>query len=170
MNHPLHPLLVHLPIGLWVGSVIFDITYMANHNPTIAGASFFCILIGIVGAIIAVPTGLADYLSIASNSVPKRLATSHMLLNLAIIGIYTINLISRYKMLDGVPVTVSGGQLFLSMLSIILLGVSGYLGGLLVFEYGIGFRPSESSAENLENHSNKNLGGKHDDLSEHKAA
>jgi uncharacterized membrane protein len=145
MNHPLHPLLVHLPIGLWVGSVIFDITFMANHNPTLAGASFFCILIGIIGAIIAVPAGLADYLSISSNSVPKRLATAHMLLNFAIIGVYTINLISRYKMLDGVPVAVSGGQLFLSMLSVVLLGVSGYLGGLLVFEYGIGFRPGEVS-------------------------
>jgi uncharacterized membrane protein len=156
MNHPLHPLLVHLPIGLWVGSVIFDIAFMANHNATVAGASFFCILIGLVGAIIALPAGLADYFGIPSNSVPKRLATAHMLMNLAIIGVYTINLISRYKMLDAVPTAVTGGQLFLSMLSIVLLGVSGYLGGLLVFEYGIGFRPAESP--------------KPDDFSKHKAA
>jgi len=143
MNHPLHPLLVHLPIGLWVGSVIFDIAFMANHQPTVAGASFFCILVGVIGAIIAAPAGLADYFTVPSNTVPKRLATAHMLLNFAIIGIYSINLFTRYRMLDGVPTEVTGGQLFLSLLSIVLLGVSGYLGGLLVFEYGIGFRSSE---------------------------
>jgi uncharacterized membrane protein len=168
MNHPLHPLLVHLPIGLWVGSVIFDITFMANHNPTLAGASFFCILVGIIGSLLALPAGLADYLSISSNSVPKRLATSHMLLSVVIIGVYSINLISRYKMLDGVPVAVSGGQLFLSMLSVLLLGVSGYLGGLLVFEYGIGFRPSEASNNTSENP--RTNPDHHDDVPKRKAA
>jgi uncharacterized membrane protein len=153
MNHPLHPLLVHLPIGLWVGSVIFDIAFMANHQPTVAGASFFCILVGVIAAIIAAPAGLADYFTVPSNTVPKRLATVHMLLNFAIIGIYSINLFTRYRMLSGVPTEVTGGQLFLSLLSIVLLGVSGYLGGLLVFEYGIGFRSSER-----------------DDTSKHKAA
>lgn len=147
IRHPLHPMLVHLPIGLWVGSVIFDITFMAGHNPTVAAASFFCISIGILGAILALPSGLAEYFSISSNSVPKRLATTHMLLNIGIIAVYSINLLSRYKMLDGVPSAVTGGQLILSLFSIALLGVSGYLGGLLVFEYGVGLRPSESFEE-----------------------
>jgi uncharacterized membrane protein len=143
MNHPLHPILVHLPIGMWVGSVIFDITYIAKHQPTLAGASFFCILIGIAGALLAAPTGLAEYLGIPSNTVPKRLATSHMVLNLATVGLFSINLISRFTMNHGVPTAVTGGQFILSLISIVILGVSGYLGGLLVFEYGIGFRPSE---------------------------
>ena len=159
MNHPLHPLLVHLPIGLWVGSVIFDITFMANHNPTIAGTSFFCMLVGVIGAIIAAPAGLADYFTVPANTIPKRLATAHMLLNLAITGIYSINLFTRYRMLSGVPTEVTGGQLFLSLLSIVLLGVSGYLGGLLVFEYGVGFRPNERGVD-----------AKTDDAPKHKVA
>jgi uncharacterized membrane protein len=143
MNHPLHPLLVHLPVGLWVASVVFDIAFMANHNPTVAAASFYCICIGLIGAFLALPTGFAEYLNIASKSTPKRLATAHMILNLAITGLFVINALSRYNINRGVPSLITGGQLTLSLLSILLLGVSGYLGGLLVFEFGIGYRPSE---------------------------
>lgn len=174
INHPLHPLFVHLPIGLWVGSVIFDIVFMAGHSPMLAAASFFCIMIGILGAIIALPTGLAEYFSISSNSVPKRLATTHMLLNIGIIAVYSINLLSRYKMLDGVPSVVTGGQFLLSLFSIMLLGVSGYLGGLLVFEYGIGFRPSDSPEFGESGERGKHLSSKFgksaDDFTKHKAA
>ena len=140
MNHPLHPLLVHLPVGLWTTSVLFDIFYMANHNPQVATASFYCMVVGIAGGLLAIPAGLADYVDIAPKTVAKRLATAHMLLNFAVTGLFMINALSRYHLSQGAPLFVSTSQLILSLLSIVLLAVSGYVGGLLVFEFGIGQR------------------------------
>jgi uncharacterized membrane protein len=147
INHPLHPIFVHLPVGLWVTSLILDIVYMANHQSIFAQTSFYCILIGLIGASLAIPTGFADYLSIRSKTVAKRLATAHMLLNIAVFGLFFYNIISRYALSDQVPMQVTGMQLGLSILCVLLLGVSGYLGGLLVFEYAIGYRPEERDEE-----------------------
>jgi uncharacterized membrane protein len=44
-------------------------------------------------------------------------------------------------MTAGVPTLVTRGQFFLSLLSVFLLSISGYLGGLLVYNYGIGYKP-----------------------------
>ena len=35
-NHPIHPMLVHLPVGLWVTSLILDILYLVNANSSFA--------------------------------------------------------------------------------------------------------------------------------------
>ena len=102
MNHPLHPLLVHLPIGLWIASLIFDIIHKVNGNANLAITSFYCLLFGLIGAVVAAPAGLADYLDIPSDTMPKRIATTHFMMNGGIIVLVVINLFLRYRMQDGV--------------------------------------------------------------------
>jgi uncharacterized membrane protein len=141
MNHPLHPMLVHLPIGLWVVSFIFDICFLSTANGAFAQASWYCMLIGLIGAGLAAVAGLADYVDIPRNSLPRRVATSHMVINLIVTGLFLINLIIRHKATGAVPTLVTRGQFFLSLFTILLFSVAGYLGGLLVYNYGIGFKP-----------------------------
>ena len=45
-SHPIHPMLVAFPIGLWVGSFVFDVISISRGNPSFATAGF-C---GIAGA------------------------------------------------------------------------------------------------------------------------
>lgn len=141
MRHPLHPMLVHLPIGLWLASLIFDIVYLLGGNASFAIASFYCIAIGIVGALLAAPAGFAEYLEIPAHTRPKRLATTHMVLNLGIVALYAVNFFIRQGQSATPPTQVTTGAFILSLVSMALLSVSGYFGGLLVFEFGIGFRP-----------------------------
>ncbi|HLD99755.1 MAG TPA: DUF2231 domain-containing protein [Bdellovibrionota bacterium] len=145
MRHPLHPLLVHLPVGLWIGSLIFDIIFLASGNANLAIASYYSMLIGIIAVALAAPTGLADYVTIPANTRPKRLATTHMIMNVGITVLYLINLIVRRSAEGGVPTFVTTGQFIFSIICVVLLGISGYLGGLLVYNYGVGYRkPSET--------------------------
>lgn len=141
MNHPLHPLLVHLPMGLWVASFVFDIVFMANGNSLIASTSFYCMLFGLMGAALAVGPGLADYFEIPKDTAPKRLVTLHLTFNVIVTVLFVINLFSRYGLEGEAPSIVTRGQFILSLFSILLLGVSGYLGGLLVYDHGVGFKP-----------------------------
>lgn len=140
MNHPLHPFLVHLPVGLWIASLIFDIGFKVNGNTNFAVTSFYCLLFGLIGALLAVPAGLADYVDIPENTMPKRIATTHFMMNGGIIILVAINLFLRYRLQFGVPGYITVPQLALSVFTIIALSVSGYLGGLLVYRYGIGSR------------------------------
>ncbi|MCM2277745.1 MAG: DUF2231 domain-containing protein [Oligoflexia bacterium] len=150
MKHPLHPLLVHIPVGLWVASFVSDIVYMANGSPNFAILSYFCILFGLIGAAIAVPAGMADYLSIPAETHPKRIATTHLMLNVIVTVLFLINFLSRRGLEEGVPGMITRGQFILTLFSIVLLGISGYLGGLLVYDHGIGFKPQLRGRERTE--------------------
>ncbi|OFZ79981.1 MAG: hypothetical protein A3K03_13225, partial [Bdellovibrionales bacterium RIFOXYD1_FULL_44_7] len=130
MNHPLHPALVHLPVGLWLTSFVFDIIYLGNNNINFAISSFYCMAAGIVGAVLAIPPGLAEFTSVQRNTRPRQITILHMTLNLVVATLFVINFFSRLG-LDGGR-TVSYGVFVLSVASVILLLTSGYLGGLLV--------------------------------------
>lgn len=144
MNHPLHPLLVHLPVGLWVASVIFDLVYLMNGTPEFATASYYCIGAGIVGALLAAPAGFAEYVDIPKESHPRQIARTHMVLNLVVVGLFVIDFLIRRGATDGgAPRSVTAGPFVLSVLAVALLSISGYLGGLMTFEFGIGHRPEQ---------------------------
>jgi uncharacterized membrane protein len=144
---PLHPILVHLPIGCWIAALILDLTFMANHNPLVAASSFSCILLGLIGALIAAPVGLMDYAEINPHLLAKKLATTHLVLNMVVFTFYAMNLLSRYLQNRGFPTEVTGIELSLSIFSILILAVSGYIGGLLVFEFGIGLENHDQTGE-----------------------
>ncbi|MGZ3707741.1 MAG: DUF2231 domain-containing protein [Bdellovibrionota bacterium] len=144
MRHPLHPLLVHLPVGLWICSLIMDIVFLTSGSASWATASFYTMGIGLAGVVLAVPAGLADYLDIPSNTRVKQIATTHMLMNFGVFALYVANLILRMG-----SQIVTGPELLISLASVALLGVSGYFGGLLVYQYGIGHRPERREPETL---------------------
>jgi uncharacterized membrane protein len=144
LPHPLHPLLVHLPVGLWVGSFVFDIIGLATGDPVTARAmvltSWYTILVGVIAAVPAAAAGLAELVDIPSNTEPFRLGLTHMTLNVLLLLGYVIQLVARSK---GAPV-VSTGIFVFNLLEIVVLLISGYLGGKLAYEYRIGSRaPSE---------------------------
>jgi len=147
MKHPLHPIFVHVPIGLWMASLIFDIVNLIGGHPNFAVASYYCIALGILGVLLAAPTGLAEYIEIPSNTRPKRIAIWHLVLNISITAFYITNFFIRRSLEDGPPRLVTIPTFLMSSISIVLLGISGYLGGLLVYEFGIGFRPESRNEE-----------------------
>lgn len=150
MKHPLHPILVHLPIGLWLASFIFDIIYLGGGQSGFATASFYSIGIGCIGALLAAGAGVAEYTSIAPSTRAKRTATIHMALNLVVVALYAVNFLIRVTAFPTPGSGVTIPQFVLSLVSMGILGVSGFLGGMLVYEHGIGFRPEERDQDRPE--------------------
>src|SRR5438034_941782 len=84
LHHPLHPLLVHFPIGLFFFSFALDIARLIlGSAPALVVGAFYSMAFGIIGALIAALPGLADYSEIRSSHPAKRTATLHMLRNCA---------------------------------------------------------------------------------------
>ena len=155
--HPLHPLAVQLPIGLWVASFIFDLLYLQNHSPNLAASYYYCILVGLISSLIALPTGLAEYLAIPLGTRAKRVAAMHFALNLVVIALYVIGFFARRGENQTVPQVVLPGSILLSVASLMLLSVSAYLGGILIYDLGVGLRsPSEAGPKTAIRPKNKN--------------
>jgi uncharacterized membrane protein len=137
LGHPLHPALVHVPTGLWPSALIFDIVSRASAghaDPAFAMLSFWAILAGLIVAILAMPTGLADWWDIKPEKPAHKLGLWHMGLNFAVFVLFAINLAMRWNQ----PLLVSTAQLILSIIAVAILVVSGYVGGRMVFDQGIG--------------------------------
>jgi uncharacterized membrane protein len=131
-GHPLHPMLVALPIGLWTFSLIADLIYHWGFGgPTWGVVAYYTVAAGIVGALLAAVPGLIDLLSITDPRA-RRTGIAHMVINLVVVGLYVWNFLLRRAEGAG---TVHG--IALSVVAIALLCVSGWLGGEMVYVYGI---------------------------------
>ena len=49
-SHPIHPMIVALPLGLWIGSWVFDVLGSMRGSSYLWAASFYCAIFGIIGA------------------------------------------------------------------------------------------------------------------------
>ncbi|MTD52573.1 DUF2231 domain-containing protein [Amycolatopsis sp. RM579] len=136
-GHPFHPILVTVPIGAWVASLVFDIASHIVGNPGfLTQGSVWLIAIGVIGALLAAVAGFLDLLAIPTGTRAFRTGLIHMSLNLVIVGAYIGNFFWRYAGY-GHPGSVAIGQLVLSAVSLAALAVSGYLGGKLAYRYGV---------------------------------
>ena len=136
LRHPIHPMLVHFPVGFLVLSFLLDLVSLVFPDvPGLLGGSFYAMLLGIIAALLAAVPGIVDYSEIRRDHPGKVVATRHMILNLMVVAIYGINLWIRSSALSDPKISLL--PFLLSIIGIGLLSVSGYLGGRLVYDEGI---------------------------------
>jgi uncharacterized membrane protein len=134
-------MLVPIPLGLWIFSLVCDLIYAVGWGGAIwDDVAFYTMAGGLIGAFLAAVPGWLDYSSISDPSV-KKVAMLHMAMNLAVMALVTVNLWLRAQY----PATV-GLPLALSVFSILLLGMTGWLGGELVYVHGVGVEPQHDIA------------------------
>jgi uncharacterized membrane protein len=144
-GHPLHPIFVAIPIGLWSFAPICDIIYFVGWGDSWKIAAFYCIGGGLVGAVPALITGWIDY-GIVKGAKAALIAKFHLIFNAVVSLLFLISFGLRFEEFKG------GFRLFPVLLTFIgaaLLGVSGWLGGELVSRFGVSVH-SEHQAESVE--------------------
>lgn len=130
-GHPVHPMLVSIPIGLWVFSLVCDFAFILTEDPRWAVTAYFTLGGGIVGALLAAVPGLLDLLGMHDPKA-QRIGTYHMVLNLAIVAAQAGSFWLR--MPDGAGEALPLG---ISIVAVAALVVSGWLGGHLVHVLGV---------------------------------
>ena len=140
-KHPIHPMLVVFPIGLWIFSLIGDLIFILGKNSLWNDIAFYSMLGGLIGALLAVIPGLIDMFSINDPKVGK-IAWNHMLLNLAAVGVFGLNLWLRVVGEAGALVPI-----LLSVVGVLILAFSGWLGGELAYVHAVGVQPQGKNTE-----------------------
>ncbi|MEV4253414.1 DUF2231 domain-containing protein [Spirillospora sp. NPDC049652] len=145
-GHPLHPILVTVPIGAWVTSLVFDLASRFIHDPAfLTRGSIWLIAVGVIGALAAAVFGFLDLLVIAPGTPAFRTALSHMALNLAVTAGYGAGW--AWRALSDHYDQVEVWQIVLSLVCLAALGASGYLGGMLAYRYGVRVADETTQAE-----------------------
>ena len=131
-KHPIHPMLVTIPIGLWVFSLVCDLIFLSGKAGPWATVALYTMVGGFIGALVAAVPGLIDLLSLSDPAI-KKIAITHMSINLVAVALFAVNIWLR---LGGAGNT--GTPLILSVIAIAILAVSGWLGGEMVHRHGVG--------------------------------
>jgi uncharacterized membrane protein len=130
-GHPVHAMLVPIPIGLWIFSLIADFVFISTGDPRWAATAFFTLGGGIIGALLAALPGLVDLIGLR-DSRAQRIGVYHLVLNLATVAVQAVNFWLRMD---------EGGSDVLpraiSIVAVAALLASGWLGGHLVHVLGV---------------------------------
>ncbi len=133
-RHPIHPMLTVFPLGLWIFSFVCDIVFRAGWGGLAWNdIAYYTMAGGIAGALLAAVPGFIDFLSIPASQQPlKKIGWAHMLLNLGVVVLFAIDLWWRTGVAPG-----STGPFILSLVGVLGLLVSGWLGGAMVYEHAM---------------------------------
>jgi nitrite reductase/ring-hydroxylating ferredoxin subunit/uncharacterized membrane protein len=130
LGHALHPVLTDIPLGAWTVAAVLDIAETFGCESAASGADA-AVAIGLLGALGAAKTGLADWHVLSEENKPKKVGAFHALLNISATLLYGASLILRTTKHRGLGRLLAGAGYS-------LVGASAYLGGILVYDLKIG--------------------------------
>jgi uncharacterized membrane protein len=134
-GHPLHPLLVTIPIGAWSASLVFDLAAIfGSHPEAFTRGALWLIGIGVVGAILAAVLGLLDFSNLRRGTPAHRTGLIHLTINSVVLVLFIVGFLIRWGG-DYGQVSVPG--FIITIIALAMLGVSGWLGGRLAYHFGV---------------------------------
>lgn len=133
MGHPLHPMLVTLPIGLWVATFAADIGYWVSGVEGCAAASPFLLGAAILTAAFAAVAGLIDFMGDARIRAIGD-AWQHAIGNVVAVLVSLFNFYWRYRY---GPAGILPTGLILSAIVVLIILFTGWKGGEMVFRHRV---------------------------------
>jgi uncharacterized membrane protein len=135
LGHPVHPMLVMFPVALFVTGAVFDVIAAFTDNGTFSQVSFWSITVGLIGAVLAALTGVADWTGIPAQTRAKAVGLRHGLLNGVVVVLFIISWALRVNATEH---RASVALVIVEVIAVAIASVSAWLGGELVDRLGIG--------------------------------
>ena len=129
-GHPIHPVLIVLPLGLLSIGVLFDVAYLVTGTEVFAEVAYWNITVGIIGGLLAAVFGLLDWWAIPKDTRAKRIGLWHGVGNVVIVGLFLVSWLLRQSAHAYAPNTL---PFLLGLVAVVLALVTAWLGGELVY-------------------------------------
>ncbi len=130
LGHPLHPVITDVPVGAWTVTAVLDLIELSD-GPDVAFAADASLVVGLLGGLGAIASGLSDWSDTADD--PKNVGMAHALLNS----------VSFTGYLASYGLRRAGKRRTAIVTALLAYGVSGlaaYLGGELAYGLQLGIR------------------------------
>jgi uncharacterized membrane protein len=123
-------MLIVYPLGLLSAAVIFDVLYLITGNGDLATFSFWALLAGLVGGLLAAIFGLIDWLALPKGTRARRIGAFHGAGNLVVVGLFALSFVLRTDNAQYLPDVL---PLVLGVVGAGIALVTAWLGGELVY-------------------------------------
>jgi uncharacterized membrane protein len=132
--HPIHPMLVPIPIACFIAVLLTDLMYWKTAKMQWADFSTWLITVGVIVGWLAAIVGLVDFLG---NRAVRALsaAWAHFLGNVTVLILATFNMLVHSR--DAWTSVVPTG-LILSLVTVVILLFTGWMGWSMVYRYRVG--------------------------------
>lgn len=137
LGHPIHSMLVHFPSALFPITLVFDVIGIILSNTSFATAAVYTLVAGLMGAVVAAIFGMIDFYHLPSTHEAWGKAALHALLNIFWICLFTILLALRARQYPHFELATPA-ELMISIIGVVGIIFSNFLGGDLVFRHKIG--------------------------------
>lgn len=144
LGHPIHSMLIHFPSALFPTALVFDLLAVYFHDNLLAGTAFYMWAAGLVGGCGALIFGAIDYYRIPATHKAWGQASLHALLNIVWLCLFTVIVALRIKQYPNFQ-AVTLSILITTIIGVLGLIFSNYLGGELVFKHKIGIEEISKS-------------------------
>jgi uncharacterized membrane protein len=139
-GHPVHPMLVAFPVAFYTATLLGYVAYAVTAEPFWYRLAFTANVAGVVMAAVAAIPGFIDWsIGIPSRSAAKADGLTHMLLNVAALLIFIVNLLFGYSGLQQATPRVLP-PLLLSLLGVLLTVGAGWFGWRMVQVHHVGIQ------------------------------
>ena len=133
-GHPVHQMLIVLPLGLLSGAVLFDALHITMSGAQWSVISYWLIPVGVMTGLLAALFGFADWTKIPGGTRAKRVGAVHGIGNVLVVVLFSLSWLLRGDATAepaalALVASFAGGGLSL---------VTGWLGGELVDRMGVG--------------------------------
>ncbi len=133
-GHPIHQMLIVLPLGVLAMSLVFDLIALLSSRDYLHTAAFSMISAGVVTGLLAAVFGFIDYLAIPGGTRAKRIGAIHGIGNVIVVALFAASWVVR----RGHPEDPGTLAIALSVIAGSIAMVTGWLGGELVDRLGVG--------------------------------
>jgi uncharacterized membrane protein len=137
-GHAIHPIMIVFPLGLLGTAAIFDALYLITLNRTLPIASFWMLVAGLIGGLIAALFGFIDWLNIPTSTRAKSVGLYHALIMDIALVLFAVGLYLRWS----TPETPATIATVCSFAGLAFALVGGWFGGELVERLGVGVSPN----------------------------
>ena len=131
-THPIHPMLIPFPFALWTTSVLSDLYCAVTDKLHYIG--YWLAVLGSVSAVVAAIPGLIDlFTAIPAGTRARGTAWRHGILNIIALVLFVVSVLTRP---DAATMTYTAYAT--AILGLIVVSISGWLGGTLVYDHKVG--------------------------------
>ncbi|MFN6994638.1 MAG: DUF2231 domain-containing protein [Aquincola tertiaricarbonis] len=134
LGHPVHQMLIVFPLGLLATAVLFDIGWLMLDRSDLTVVSWWLMVAGVVGGLVAAPFGTVDWLAIPHGTRARRVGALHGAGNALVVVMFALSAWLRGRG----TLEPGAGALALSFGGAALSLATAWLGGELVSRLGVG--------------------------------
>lgn len=135
---PFHPRVVHFPIALSIVGALFIVVGVLRRQDRWTGYGQVSLLLGWVGIMVAVVTGLIDQANAPQEAAVLAVINQHITAGIALVIAVGLALYWPLRNKKLWSSSARWGYIALLAAIVVLILIEGWLGGKLVYQFGVG--------------------------------